>query len=233
MDSASSPCASFDERAGGIMKLYSYFRSSASYRVRVALNLKHLSYDYVPVHLVRNGGEQLGAEYRRINQDGIVPTLIDEHGHALQQSLAIIEYLEETHPEPPLLPGNAVDRAHVRSIALQIACEIHPVNNLRVLKYLKHTLCIDDDLKDAWYRHWIEAGFATLEARLAADARTGRFCYGDTPTLADLCLIPQIFNANRFKIDTTRYPTLQRINDHAMQLDAFAKAAPGVQPDSE
>ncbi|HEY1610766.1 MAG TPA: maleylacetoacetate isomerase [Paraburkholderia sp.] len=215
------------------MKLYSYFRSSASYRVRIALNLKNLPYEYVPVHLLRGGGEQLKPEYRRVHQDGIVPTLIDDEQHAIQQSLAIIEYLDETHPEPPLLPGSAADRAHVRSIALQIACEIHPVDNLRVLKYLKHTLRVDDDAKNAWYRHWIESGFASLEARLADDPRTGKLCFGDTPTVADLCLIPQIYNANRFDIDTTRYPTLQRIHDHATQIDAFARAAPGVQPDAE
>ncbi|HTH59541.1 MAG TPA: maleylacetoacetate isomerase [Paraburkholderia sp.] len=215
------------------MKLYSYFRSSASYRVRIALNLKNLSYDYVPVHLIRGGGEQLKPEYRRVNQDGIVPTLVDDAGHTIPQSLAIIEYLDETHPEPPLLPGSAADRAHVRSIALQIACEIHPLDNLRVLRYLKHTLHVDDAAKDAWYRHWIESGFATLETRLASDPRTGKLCFGDTPTLADLCLIPQIFNANRFGIDTKCYPTLQRIHAHAMQIDAFVRAAPGVQPDAE
>jgi maleylpyruvate isomerase len=215
------------------MKLYSYFRSSAAYRVRIALNLKGLSYEYVPVHLLRDGGEQLKPAYREVNPDGIVPTLIDDEDHAIRQSLAIIEYLEETHPEPALLPKSPADRAHVRSLALQVACEIHPVNNLRVLKYLKHTLGVDDAAKDAWYRHWIEAGFETLEQRLASDARTGKLCFGDTPTIADLCLVPQVFNANRFKIDTTRYPTIQRVHDYASQLDAFAKAAPGVQPDSE
>ncbi|HEV3428884.1 MAG TPA: maleylacetoacetate isomerase [Paraburkholderia sp.] len=215
------------------MKLYSYFRSSASYRVRIALNLKNLPYEYVPVHLVREGGEQLKPEYRKINPDAIVPTLIDDENHAIQQSLAIIEYLEETHPEPPLLPKSPADRAHVRSLALQVACEIHPLDNLRVLKYLKHTLGVDEAAKDAWYRHWIESGFATLEERLANDPRTGKLCFGDTPTLADLCLVPQVFNANRFKIDTMRYPTIQRICDYAAQLDAFARAAPGAQPDAE
>lgn len=214
------------------MQLYSYFRSSASYRVRIALNLKGLPYDYVPIHLLRGGGEQFSSAYRKLNHDAIVPTLVDD-GHALQQSLAIVEYLEETHPTPPLLPATAVDRAHVRSIALQIACEIHPLNNLRVLKYLKHTVGVTDDVKDAWYRHWVEAGFETLEARLAGDARTGKLCFGDSPTLADICLVPQVFNAQRFKVDTTRFPTIQRIYDHAVQLDAFERAAPGQQPDSE
>jgi maleylacetoacetate isomerase len=214
------------------MKLYSYFRSSASYRVRIALNVKNLPYDYVPVHLVREGGEQLKPEYRKVNPDGIVPTLV-EGANAVPQSLAIIEYLEETHPEPPLLPKAPVDRAYVRSVALQIACEIHPLNNLRVLRYLKHTLRVDDDAKDAWYRHWIETGFATLETHLVAAAHTGKLCFGDTPTLADTCLIPQVFNAQRFKVDTTKFPTIQRIYDHAMLIDAFARAAPGVQPDTE
>jgi maleylpyruvate isomerase len=215
------------------MKLYSYFRSSASYRVRIALNYKNLPYEYVPVHLVRDGGEQLKPEYRKINPDAIVPSLVDDDNHTIQQSLAIIEYLEETHPEPPLLPKSPADRAYVRSLALQVACEIHPVDNLRVLKYLKHTLGVDDAAKDAWYRHWIESGFATLEERLANDPRTGKLCFGDTPTIADLCLVPQVFNAHRFKIDTTRYPTIHRICEYAAQLDAFARAAPGEQPDAE
>jgi maleylpyruvate isomerase len=214
------------------MKLYSYFRSSASYRVRIALNVKNLPYEYVPVHLVRDGGEQLKPEYRAVNVDGIVPTLIDGH-EVMPQSLAIIEYLEETHPEPPLLPCTPADRAYVRSVALQVACEIHPLNNLRVLKYLKHTLRVENDAKDAWYRYWVDTGFATLEAHLASDGRTGKLCFGDEPTLADACLIPQVFNAQRFNVDTSRYPTIQRIYDHAMQIDAFARAAPGVQPDAE
>lgn len=214
------------------MKLYSYFRSSAAYRVRIALNLKNLPYEYAPVHLLRDGGEQLKPAYRRLNPDAILPTLVDD-GHVLQQSLAIIEYLEETHPEPPLLPKAPADRAYVRSVALQVACEIHPVNNLRVLKYLKHTLGVADEAKDAWYRHWIESGFTTLEEHLAGDSRTGAFCFGDTPTMADVCLVPQVFNAQRFKIDVTRFPTIRRIHDQASQLDAFARAAPGVQPDTE
>ncbi|CAG4891091.1 maleylacetoacetate isomerase [Paraburkholderia saeva] len=214
------------------MKLYSYFRSSASYRVRIALNLKNLPYEYVPVHLVRNGGEQLKPEYRRLNPDAIVPTLVDGDD-VFTQSLAIIEWLDETHPEPPLLPAAPRDRAYVRSVALQIACEIHPLDNLRVLKYLKHTVAIGEEAKDAWYRHWVESGFATLETHLAGDARTGKLCFGDTPTLADACLIPQVFNAHRFKIDTAPYPVIHRIYEYAMTLDAFQRAAPGVQPDAE
>ncbi|KWE88782.1 maleylacetoacetate isomerase [Burkholderia ubonensis] len=214
------------------MKLYSYFRSSASYRVRIALHLKQLPFDYVPVHLLRDGGQQLKDEYRALSPDSLVPTLVDGDA-ALQQSLAIVEYLDEIHPEPPLLPNAPLDRAYVRSIALQIACEIHPLNNLRVLKYLKHMLQVPEEAKNDWYRHWIEAGFATLEARLANDPRTGRLCFGDTPTLADICVVPQVFNANRFAIDTSRFPTIQRIYDHAMTLDAFKAAAPGAQPDAE
>ena len=214
------------------MKLYSYFRSSAAYRVRIALNLKGLAYEYAPIHLLRDGGQQLKPDYRELNPDGIVPTFIDGDD-VLTQSLAIIEYLEETHPEPSLLPGTPLDRAFIRSVALQIACEIHPVDNLRVLKYLKHTLKVGDEAKDAWYRHWLESGFESLEKRLANDARVGKLCFGDTPTLADLCLVPQVFNARRFNLDMSRYPTIERIADHAAQIDAFARAAPGQQPDAE
>jgi maleylpyruvate isomerase len=214
------------------MRLYSYFRSSAAFRVRIALNLKGLAYDYAPVHLLRDGGQQLKPEYRELNPDGIVPTFIDGD-NVLTQSLAIIEYLEETHPEPALLPGTPLDRAFIRSIALQVACEIHPVDNLRVLKYLKHKLQIGDEAKDAWYRHWLESGFESLEKRLANDARVGKLCFDDTPTLADLCLVPQVFNARRFNIDMNRYPTIERIANHAEQIDAFVRAAPGQQPDAE
>ena len=214
------------------MRLYSYFRSSAAYRVRIALNLKGLAYEYAPIHLLRDGGQQLKPEYRELNPDGIVPTFVDGDD-VLTQSLAIIEYLEEMHPEPALLPGTPLDRAFIRSIALQVACEIHPVDNLRVLKYLKHTLKVGDEAKDAWYRHWLESGFESLEKRLANDPRVGKLCFGDTPTLADLCLVPQVFNARRFNIDMSRYPTIERIADHAAQIDAFARAAPGQQPDAE
>ena len=214
------------------MKLYNYFRSSASYRVRIALNLKNLAYDYLPVHLLRSGGEQLTADYRKVSPDALVPTLVD--GDAiLQQSLAIIEYLEETHPEPPLLPRDPIDRAYVRAVALQIACEIHPLDNLRVLRYLKHDLGLDEETKNRWYRHWIETGFESLEGRLASDPRVGKLVCGDEPTVADLCLVPQVFNAHRFGIDTQRYPTIRRIHDYACGLDAFARAAPEAQPDAE
>jgi maleylpyruvate isomerase len=215
------------------MKLYSYFRSSASYRVRIALSLKNLPYDYESIHLAHSGGgKQLTPEYRLLSPDGLVPVLVDGDT-ALQQSLAIIEYLEETHPNPPLLPRAPLDRAYVRSLALQIACEIHPLNNLRVLKYLKRTLGVDEASKNAWYQHWIESGFGVLEARIANDPRTGQFCFGDTPMLADLCLVPQVFNAKRFDINMARYPTIHRIYEHAMQFEAFLHAAPAEQPDAE
>lgn len=212
------------------MKLYNYFRSSAAFRVRIALGLKGLPYDYVPVHLAKK--EQLAPDYRKLSPDALVPTLVDDAGHAIGQSLAIIEWLEETHPEPPLLPRAPLDRAWVRSLALQIACDIHPLNNLRVLKFLVQDMGLSDEQKNAWYRHWIEAGFAALEQRLAGDPRTGAFCLGEAPTLADAVLVPQVFNARRFDIDVTRYPTLVRIDAHAMRHPAFIAAAPGQQPDA-
>ncbi|SPD63356.1 putative maleylacetoacetate isomerase [Cupriavidus taiwanensis] len=215
-----------------MLKLYSYFRSSASFRVRIALELKGLSYDYVPVHLLKEGGQQLKPEFRAVNPDGLVPALVDGE-HVLQQSLAIIEYLDEVHPEPKLLPGTALDRAYVRGLAQEIACEIHPLNNLRVLKYLKHTVGVADEVKDAWYRHWIELGFASLQANLERSGKAGRFCFGDTPTLADLCLVPQVFNAQRFNIDVARYPAIAKIYEACMALPAFQKAEPKSQPDAE
>ncbi|KWR90040.1 maleylacetoacetate isomerase [Cupriavidus sp. IDO] len=215
-----------------MLKLYSYFRSSASYRVRIALELKGLPYEYVPVHLVREGGQQLKPEYRAISADALVPTLIDGD-HTLQQSLAIVEYLDEVHPEPKLLPGTALDRAYVRGLALEIACEIHPLNNLRVLKYLKHTVGTAEEVKDAWYRHWIELGFGSLQTNLERGGKAGRFCFGDTPTLADICLVPQVFNAQRFNIDVGRFPVIAKIYEACMELPAFQRAQPGSQPDAE
>ncbi|WP_194723256.1 maleylacetoacetate isomerase [Noviherbaspirillum malthae] len=218
------------------MQLYSYFRSSASYRVRIALNLKGLAFETVPVHLLRSGGEQLTPEFRRLNADGLVPVLIDDNGEqpaALTQSLAIIEYLEEMHPSPALLPDNPGDRAHVRSLALSIACDIHPLNNLRVLRYLVRNLKVGEEDKNGWYRHWCEQGLAALERTLANDARTGRFCFGNTPGLADCCLVPQIANAQRLDCDLSNMPTIMRINDACQALDAFADAAPAKQPDAE
>lgn len=215
-----------------MLKLYSYFRSSASFRVRIALGLKGLPYEYVPVHLLKDGGQQFAESYRALNADALVPTLVDGD-HALAQSMAIIEYLDETHPEPALLPGSALDRAYIRALAQGVACEIHPVNNLRVLKYLKHTLGVSDEAKEAWYRHWIELGFTSLEATLAREGKAGRFCFGDTPTLADICLVPQVFNAQRFQIGLEPYPTISRVFDACMEMPAFQQAAPKAQPDAE
>ena len=217
------------------MKLYSYFRSSAAYRVRIALNLKGLPYDIVPVHLLKNGGEQLTEEYRKLNPDGLVPALVDEAAGdvALTQSLSIIEYLDEAYPQPSLLPASAADRAFVRSLALSIACEIHPLNNLRVLRYLTNVLKINEEQKNAWYRHWVMQGLSAVEKTLANDSRVGTFCYGDTPSLADCFLVPQVFNAQRFNCDLSGMPTILRINDACLAHEAFVKAAPEQQPDAE
>jgi maleylacetoacetate isomerase len=217
------------------LHLYSYFRSSASYRVRIALNLKQMTYEMTSIHLNRNGGEQFSAAFRAINPAALVPALVSPaaEGAALTQSLAIIEYLDEVHPEPPLLPGSAADRAFIRSIGLAIACDVHPLNNLRVLKYLTQTLGVSEDEKNAWYRHWVSNGLDALETMLSQDRRTGDFCYGDAPTLADCCLVPQIANAQRFECDLSRVPRLMRIHDNCQRLDAFQRAAPGAQPDAE
>jgi maleylacetoacetate isomerase len=213
------------------MKLYTYFRSSAAYRVRIALNLKGLPYEAVPVHLVKHGGEQLKDEYRAINPSALVPSLQDE-GATITQSMAIVEYLEETHPVVPLLPAAPLERARVRELAQMIACDIHPVNNLRVLRYLVRTLGISEEAKNEWYRHWINEGFAALEAQLARGP-AGRFCHGDTPTIADCCLVPQVYNAQRFDIDLGPYPNIARINEACAGLPAFIAAHPAQQPDSE
>ena len=210
------------------MKLHTYFRSSAAYRVRIALNLKGLPYEAVPVHLVKN--EQQSAEYRAKNPSALVPSF--EDGDAtITQSMAIIEYLEETHPKVALLPGDALGRARVRELAMMIGCDIHPVNNLRVLRYLVRTLGIDDDAKNAWYRHWIAEGFGALETQLARGA--GRFCVGDAPTIADCFLVPQVYNAQRFGIDLAPYPNIVRIDAACAELPAFIAAHPSQQPDAE
>jgi maleylpyruvate isomerase len=214
------------------MKLYSYFRSSAAYRVRIALNLKGLPYETVAVHLLRQGGEQLLPEYRRLNPTALVPTLVDGD-LVLGQSMAILEYLEETHPQPPLLPLDAAGRARVRAIAQTIACDIHPLDNLRVLKYLKHEMKVSEENKNAWYKHWVEVGLASIEAMLADHPATGDFCHGDRPGFADLCLVPQVANARRFDCDLSGMPTIVRIEGHCLELDAFRQAAPANQPDAE
>jgi maleylpyruvate isomerase len=212
-----------------MIKLYNYFRSSAAYRVRIALNLKHLPYEYLPVQLVK--GEQREEKYRALNPQALVPLLVDD-GAAMTQSMAIIEYLDETVPDPPLLPTTPEARARVRAIAQAVACDIHPLNNLRVLKYLTGTLGASEDAKNAWYRHWVEIGLAALESQLGADGRTGAFCHGATPTLADICLVPQLANARRSSIAIDPYPILERIESHCLELDAFARAAPDRQPDA-
>jgi maleylpyruvate isomerase len=213
-----------------MMKLHNYFRSSASFRVRIALNLKGLDFEYIPVHIAR--GDHKTGPFAALSPDQLVP-LLEDDGDKFTQSMAIIEYLDEVHPEPPLLPHDPVGRAHVRALAQSIACEIHPLNNLRVLKYLKHTLGVAEEAKDAWYRHWIEQGFASLEGNLQQIGRVGRYAFGDTPTLIDLCLVPQVFNAHRFNVDLDRFPQIARIHAACMELEAFQKAAPAAQPDSE
>lgn len=215
-----------------MLKLHTYFRSSAAYRVRIALNLKNLEYEAIPVHLVKDGGQQLSAGYRRINPAAMVPSLVDRE-MAFSQSLAIIEYLDETYPYPPLLPGDPAARARVRAIALDVACEIHPLNNLRVLKYLSGKLGVSEAEKNSWYRHWVETGLAAIEARLADHPLTGKFCHGDHPTLADCCLVPQVTNARRFDCRLDHVPTVLRIDAECRSLKAFIDAAPENQPDAE
>jgi maleylacetoacetate isomerase/maleylpyruvate isomerase len=217
---------------GANVKLFSYFRSSASFRVRIALKLKGLDYDYLPVHLVQGGGEQFAAEFRAMNPAALVPVL-DNAGTLLTQSLAIVEYLEETYPQPPLLPPDPVGRARVRALALSIACEIHPLNNLRVLNYLTQTLGISAEQKIAWYRHWVETGLETVEKLLADDQRTGDYCHGDSPGLADLVLVPQVFNAQRFNCRLDHLPVVMRIHEACLKLPAFAESMPSRQPDAE
>ncbi|HET8729186.1 MAG TPA: maleylacetoacetate isomerase [Alphaproteobacteria bacterium] len=212
------------------MKLYTYFRSSAAYRVRIALNLKGIAYDPAFVHLRKK--EQAAPEYLRLNPQGLVPALVDGPD-VVTQSLAIIEYLEETHPEPPLLPKDPVGRARVRALTLAIACDIHPLNNLRVLHYLSGTLSLGQPQVDAWYRHWVVEGFHAIERMLAVSGDTGRFCHGETPTMADVCLVPQVANAERLDVDLAPFPTIRRITDTCRELPAFAKAAPKNQPDAE
>jgi maleylacetoacetate isomerase/maleylpyruvate isomerase len=210
------------------MELYNYFRSSASYRVRIALALKGLAYDYKPVHIANN--EQFNESYSAVSASRLVPLLRDGD-HTLMQSLAIIEYLDETHPEPPLLPKAPADRARVRALSLDIACEIHPLNNLRVLRYLVRDLKVAEADKDRWYRHWVETGLEVVERQLAA--LPGRYCHGDAPTMADCCLVPQIFNAQRFKCRTDHTPHAMRVFDACMALPAFAKTQPSQCPDAE
>ncbi len=211
------------------MKLYTYFRSSAAFRVRIALNVKGLEYDAAFVHLAK--GEHRHAPYAAVNPQALLPTLELDDGKRLTQSLAIIEWLEEKHPTPRLLPTDAFARARVRSLAYLVACEIHPLNNLRVLQHLKRALGQSQEQIDTWYRHWIADGLAKLEAELAGGS--GRFCYGDAPTMADCCLVPQIFNAKRYNSHLAPYPTTMRVFENCMKLEAFDRAQPSKQPDAE
>jgi maleylacetoacetate isomerase/maleylpyruvate isomerase len=212
------------------MKLHGYFRSSAAFRVRIALNLKGIAHDMAFVHLAK--GEHRQPPYAGLNPQQLVPTL-EVNGELLTQSLAILEYLEETHPRPPLLPAEPVARARVRSLSLLIACEIHPVNNLRVLQHLKRSLNQDEEQVNVWYRHWIADGLGKFEGQLTRTTTGGPFCHGDSPTMADCCLVPQIFNAQRYKCDTSAYPATMRVFAECMKLEAFDRAQPGKQPDAE
>ena len=212
------------------MKLYTYFRSSAAFRVRIALNLKGLRYEPVFVHLAK--GEHRQPDYANVNPQALLPTLELDDGTRLTQSLAIMEWLEEKHPAPALLPKDALARARVRSLAYLVACEIHPLNNLRVLQHLKRALGQSQEQIDNWYRYWIADGLAKLEADLARPG-TGKFCHGDAPSLADCCLVPQIFNAKRYNSELTPYPATMRVFENCMKLEAFDRAQPAKQPDAE
>lgn len=209
------------------MQLYNYFRSSASFRVRIALALKGLPYEYKPVHLAKN--EQMAESYGAVSAARLVPLLVDGEAY-IHQSMAIIEYLDEKHPEPPLLPGDALQRARIRALAQDIACEIHPLNNLRVLRYLVHQMEVSEDNKNRWYRHWVETGLETVERQLAGQA--SRYCVGDTPTLADCVLVPQIFNARRFDCRLDHVPHVMRVFDACMALSAFSASVPEACPDA-
>lgn len=212
------------------LRLYSYWRSSAAYRVRIGLALKGLPYETVPVHLLRDGGEQHTAAFREANPQELVPVL--QHGSRLyRQSLAILEYLDETWPDPPLLPASSRDRARARGLAQLVACDIHPLNNLRVLQYLEREWNAPQPERDEWVRHWIGLGFDALEASLNDHPATGAFCEGDLPTIADCCLVPQAYNARRFGLDLGRWPTIARIEQACLALPAFDAARPERQPD--
>lgn len=214
------------------LTLYSYWRSSAAYRVRIALNLKGMDYRIQPVHLTHDGGEQHAEAYRALNPQQLVPVLRDGE-RVIRQSLAIIEYLDEVYPDTlPLLPADLRERARVRALALGIACDIHPLGNLRVLQYLEAQLGADNAQRGDWSQHWIEEGFAALETLLDTSPEVGRFCSGDDPTLADCCLVPQVYNARRFGVDMDAYPTIARIDAACAGLDAFLRAAPEAQPDA-
>ncbi|WP_194726440.1 maleylacetoacetate isomerase [Noviherbaspirillum malthae] len=213
-------------------QLYNYYRSSSSYRVRIAMNLKGLEYAYLPVHLNRNGGEQFTSEFRAISPDAVVPVLVAGEKRLIQ-STAIIEWLEETHPVPPLLPDSPDERASVRAMCLTIACEIHPLNNLRVLKYLTGPMGLSEEHKARWAHHWCEQGLAAVEALLQKREASFDFCYGDAPGMADVYLVPQVFNAQRFGVDVSKFPLISRVVERCNQLQAFIDSHPNKQPDAE
>ena len=213
------------------LTLYSYWRSSAAYRVRIGLNLKGLDYALVPVHLVRDGGQQHAPDYAALNPQQLVPALRDGE-RVLTQSLAILEYLEETRPQPPLLPVDAAGRARVRALAQLVACDIHPLNNLHVLQFFDRQWNVPQAERDDWVLYWMREGFAAMETMLAASPDTGRYCHGDMPGLADCCLLPQLYNARRFTLDLAPFPTLRRIEAACLQLPAFDAARPENQPDA-
>ncbi|MDC8011081.1 maleylacetoacetate isomerase [Tahibacter soli] len=218
--------------AEGGLRLYGYWRSSAAYRVRIALNLKGLPYETVPVHLVNNGGEQHAEAYRRLNPQELIPVLQDG-GRIVRQSMAIVEYLDEAYEgHCKLLPTPARDRARVRALAQIVACDVHPLNNLRVLQYLEREFNVPPVERERWSRHWIVEGFRAFEELLAENPSTGQFCEGDDPSLADVCLIPQVYNARRWDVDLSPFPTIQRIDEHCRKLPAFADARPEAQPDA-
>lgn len=208
-----------------MLKLYDYFRSSASYRVRIALNLKQLGYETLTIHLLKNGGEQHSETYQHINPQALVPALQDGN-NILTQSIAIIEYLNDLHPEPPILPAHPLEKARVRAFALTIAADLHPLNNLRVINYLTEKLHMPEEEKTAWYHHWLHKGLSALEKELEKHPPSDRFCFGNQPTLADICLVPQLFNARRFNCNLEPYPSLVRVDANCQKLDAFTKAYP-------
>ncbi len=214
-----------------MIKLYSYWRSSAAYRVRIGLNLKGIEHKIIPVNMLKDGGEQHGDKYRRLNPQGLVPTLIDGQ-HTISQSLAILEYLEEKYSQTPLLPNDIVCRAEARQLAQLIACDIHPLNNLRVMQYIKRDLQVSDEVKDRWYENWIALGFDAFETRLLSIDREGPYCLGENITLADLCLVPQMYNARRFNIPLGNYTALCAIEQACLKLEAFIQAAPENQIDA-
>lgn len=214
------------------LKLFSYWRSSAAYRVRIALNLKGLEYDLIPVNLIKNGGEHHQPEYMKLNPQGLVPVLTDG-GRVFRQSLAILEYLDEAYPEAPLLPSEIRARGRVRGLAQIVACDIHPLNNLRVMMFLDKELGIKGRAKVDWMNYWMGEGFSAFEKLLESSPTTGEFCEGDHPTMADCLLVPQVYNANRYGCDLSGYPLIREINDRCLALDAFAQAHPDQQPDAE